>query len=95
MVALHLVFQQVDLDYLIPRIIGRRVHLHPLIVIVGILVGALLGGVLGIFLAAPTISSLRVLGRYVHANLLDRDPFPITSETAARPTGADEEAPAS
>ncbi|NOR82848.1 MAG: AI-2E family transporter [Ardenticatenales bacterium] len=76
LVALHIVFQQVDLNYIIPRIIGRRVHLHPLIVIMGILVGAALGGVLGVFLAAPTIASLRVLGRYVYANLLDMDPFP-------------------
>ena len=65
LVGLHFVYQQVDLNYIIPRIIGRRVHLHPLIVILGILVGASVGGVLGVFLAAPTISSLRVLGRYI------------------------------
>jgi predicted PurR-regulated permease PerM len=76
LVAVHIVFQQVDLNYIIPRIIGRRVHLHPLAVIMGILIGASLGGVLGVFLAAPTIASLRVLGRYVYANLLDMDPFP-------------------
>lgn len=81
-VGLHLVFQQIDLNYLIPRIIGRRVHLHPLIVILGILIGASLGGVLGILLAAPTIGSLRVLGRYVYANLLDVDPFPAATEGA-------------
>ena len=75
-VGLHIVFEQVDLNYIIPRIIGRRVHLHPLMVIIGILIGARLGGVLGILLAAPTISSLRVLGRYIYANLLDMDPFP-------------------
>lgn len=73
--GLHMIYQQVDLNYIIPRIIGRRVHLHPLIVIMGILVGATIGGVLGVFLAAPTISSLRVLGRYVYANMLDLDPF--------------------
>lgn len=81
-VGLHLVFQQIDLNYLIPRIIGRRIHLHPLVVILGILIGALLGGVLGILLAAPTIASLRVLGRYVYANLLDTDPFPAAAEGA-------------
>lgn len=74
--GLHLIYQQVDLNIIIPRIIGSRIHLHPAIVIIGILIGASLGGVLGIFLAAPTIATLRVLGRYIHANLLDRDPFP-------------------
>jgi predicted PurR-regulated permease PerM len=82
-VGLHAVFQQIDLNYIIPRIIGRRVHLHPLIVILGILVGASIGGVLGVFLAAPTISSLRVLGRYVYANLMDMDPFPTEMEGTA------------
>jgi predicted PurR-regulated permease PerM len=79
-IGLHLVFEQVDLNFLIPRIIGRRVRLHPLVVILGILVGAVLGGVLGVVLAAPTISSIRVIGRYVYARLLDLDPYPLEEE---------------
>jgi predicted PurR-regulated permease PerM len=75
-IGLHLFYQQFDLNYLIPRIIGRRVRLSPLVVILGIVAGALLAGVLGILLAAPTIASARVLGRYIYANLLDLDPFP-------------------
>ncbi|MBN1315947.1 MAG: AI-2E family transporter [Anaerolineales bacterium] len=75
--GLHIIFQQIDLNIIIPRIIGSRVHLHPAIVIIGILIGASLGGVLGIFLAAPTIATVRVLGRYIHANLIDKDPFPV------------------
>ncbi|OGO14838.1 MAG: hypothetical protein A2Z14_00170 [Chloroflexi bacterium RBG_16_48_8] len=83
LIGLHLVFGQVDLNYLIPRIIGRRVHLHPLVVILGIIVGALLAGVLGVVLAAPTISSIRVIGRYVYARLFDLEPYPIHEETIA------------
>ena len=73
--ALHIFFQQFDLNYLIPRVIGRRVQLPPLVVILGIVTGALLAGVLGILLAAPTIASARIIGRYIYANLLDQDPF--------------------
>jgi predicted PurR-regulated permease PerM len=76
LIAIHLVFEQVDLNFLIPRIIGRRVHLHPLVVILGIIVGAVLAGVLGVVLAAPTIASIRVIGRYVYARLFDLDPYP-------------------
>jgi predicted PurR-regulated permease PerM len=75
-IGLHIFFQQFDLNYLIPRIIGRRVHLPPLVVILGIVSGALLAGVIGVLLAAPTIASARVIGRYVYANLFDQDPFP-------------------
>jgi predicted PurR-regulated permease PerM len=74
-IGLHLVYEQFDLNYLIPRIIGRSVHLPPLVVILGIGAGAVLAGVLGIALAAPTIASARVLGRYIYANLLDENPF--------------------
>jgi predicted PurR-regulated permease PerM len=82
-IGLHGVFQQVDLNILIPSIIGRRVRLHPLVIILGIVAGASLAGVLGILLAAPTIASMRVVGRYVQARLFDMDP----SGPALEPAG--------
>jgi predicted PurR-regulated permease PerM len=82
-IGLHAVFQQVDLNYLIPRIIGRRVRLHPLVVILGIVAGATVAGVLGIVLAAPTIASARILGRYTYARIVDQEPFPEGEEGMA------------
>jgi predicted PurR-regulated permease PerM len=84
-IGLYLVFIQFDLNYLIPRIIGRRVQLPPLVVILGIVVGGVLAGVLGIFLAAPMIASARVIGRYIYANLTDQDPFPVQEDTTLPP----------
>ena len=78
-IGLHLFFEQFDLNYLIPRVIGRRVHLPPLVVILGIVAGALLAGILGIPLAAPTIASARVIGRYILANLLDMEWIPVSA----------------
>jgi predicted PurR-regulated permease PerM len=78
-IGLHLIFEQFDLNYLIPRIVGRRVHLPPLVVILGIVAGAILAGVIGIPLAAPTIASMRVIGRYLFANLFDMDWIPIST----------------
>ena len=77
-IGLHLFYQQFDLNYLIPRVIGRSVHLPPVVVILGIVGGAVLAGVLGVLLAAPTIASARVLVRYLYANLFDLDPFPTS-----------------
>jgi len=79
-IGLHLIFEQFDLNYLIPRIIGRRVQLKPLVVILGIAIGAVLAGMIGILIAAPTIASARVIGRYIYANLLNQDPFPPLEE---------------
>ena len=79
-ICLHIIFQQFDLNYLIPRIIGRSVHLPPLVVILGIVTGAVSAGLLGIPLAAPTIASARVILRYIYRNLFDMEPFPNKDE---------------
>jgi len=84
-VGLHVVFQQFDLNYLIPRIIGRQVHLSPLVVILGIVAGAAMAGVMGVLLAAPTVASARVLGRYIFSNLSDTDPFPDIASSPLPP----------
>jgi predicted PurR-regulated permease PerM len=75
--GVHLVLQQVDLNFFIPRIVGRHVRLHPMVVIIGIIGGGLLAGVLGVLLAAPTIASAGVLARYVYCKLLDMDPWSV------------------
>ncbi len=75
-IGLQVLFTQLDLNYLIPRIIGRRLQLHPLVIIPGLIAGASVAGVLGILLATPVIATARVLIRYLFANLLEADPFP-------------------
>lgn len=93
-IGLHLFYQQFDLNYLIPRIIGHSVHLPPLVIILGIVAGAAMAGVLGIVLAAPTIASARVIARYIYANLFDMDPFPIaevSSPSMSNPNSEDTE----
>lgn len=76
-------YTQTDLNYLIPRIIGREINLHPMVVIIGIIIGASVGGVLGVALAAPTIATLRILFRYLYAMLFDLAPFPMVGAPSA------------
>jgi predicted PurR-regulated permease PerM len=85
-VGTNLVFTKFDLNILIPAIVGSRVRLHPMVVLIGIIVGASIGGVLGIALAAPTIASLRVIGRYVYDRLFDQEPAaePVVESVAAK-----------
>ncbi|GAB4539573.1 MAG: AI-2E family transporter [Anaerolineae bacterium] len=78
----YVAFAQIDMNVLIPNIIGRHVRLHPVIVILGVIIGASIGGVLGVALAAPTIASLRIIMRYIYANLFDLDPFPMVGPPA-------------
>ncbi len=74
-IGAYMLIQQVENNFLMPRILGRSVRLHPLVVLVGIVLGASLAGILGIFLAAPTLATLRLLLRYAYRKLLDMEPF--------------------
>lgn len=76
-IGLYVVIQQLENNILVPRIIGRSLNLHPLVIIVGAIAGANLAGVLGMFLAAPMLASLRIVGNYVRSKLLDLEPFPV------------------
>jgi phosphoglycolate phosphatase len=75
-VAIYTVIQQTENAYLVPRIMGRRMLLHPVVIFIGVLAGGILFGALGVLLAAPVIGTLRVLLKYVYSKLLDEDPFP-------------------
>jgi predicted PurR-regulated permease PerM/phosphoglycolate phosphatase-like HAD superfamily hydrolase len=83
--GLYVLIQQVENSVLVPRIMGRSLNLHPLIVLLGVLLGASVGGVLGIFLAAPTLATLRVLLWYAQKKLVDQEPFPEEAQVAAPP----------
>lgn len=73
---------QFDTNYLVPNIIGSRLHLPPAVIIVGIIAGASVGGALGLLLAAPTIASIRVLGGYIYRRLMDIEPYVLVKKSA-------------
>lgn len=71
----YFLIQQVENLYLLPRVVGARIRLHPAVVIIGALAGNALGGILGILLAAPTIAGTRVIVGYLLRKLFDQEPF--------------------
>jgi len=81
-VGLYVLIQQVENNFLVPRIIGEAVDLPPLVVLVGVVVGVNAAGLTGALLAAPVIGTGRVLLHYVLDKLMDRDPFPEVTEAA-------------
>jgi predicted PurR-regulated permease PerM len=63
--AVFLTVLRVVEDYVIyPRLIGRDIHLHPLVVILAVLAGAELDGIAGIFIAVPVVALVTVVGRH-------------------------------
>jgi predicted PurR-regulated permease PerM len=60
-------------DYLImPRIVGQRVGLHPLIMIFALLAGAELWGVVGMIIAVPLAASVKVVLHHYFPDLFER-----------------------
>lgn len=70
-VGAYTLIQQIENNYLVPRIIGGSVNLHPVVILIGAIVGASLAGILGIFLAAPVLASIRIVAGYAYSKLLD------------------------
>jgi predicted PurR-regulated permease PerM len=68
--------QQVENNFLVPRIIGEHLDLHPVIIMVGAIMGASIGGILGLLLAAPVLATFKLFGRYAWRKMLDLPPFP-------------------
>lgn len=73
--VIYMIQAQYETISLIPRLVGRRVRLHPAVTFVGVISGALVFGLLGVLLATPLIASTRTILSYIYAKLLDREPF--------------------
>jgi predicted PurR-regulated permease PerM len=63
-------------NYITPRFFGRTLDIHPAAVLVAALFMASLLGLIGIFLAAPVVATLKLLGMYVFRKMFDLDPWP-------------------
>ncbi len=83
----YMVIQQLESIFLVPRILGNSLDLHPFIVLVGILIGSSLAGLLGVILAAPIVATIRLLGRYLRGKLLDEELFPTLSPYTVQQRG--------
>jgi predicted PurR-regulated permease PerM len=74
--GVYFVIQQLDSNFLGPRIVGGRLNLHPAVIIIGAVIAADLAGVVGLILTAPTLATLRLFGNYIYRKLFDLDPWP-------------------
>ncbi|MGD8245229.1 MAG: AI-2E family transporter [Anaerolineae bacterium] len=73
--GLYFLLQLIENNFFVPRILGRTLKMHPLVVIIGLIAGGRLAGILGVLLAAPILATFRIIGRYLVRRLYDRDPF--------------------
>lgn len=59
--AVFAVVQSIEGYYLTPKLLGSRLHLHPMWVLMGLVIGGNLFGLLGVILAVPVIAVAKVV----------------------------------
>ncbi|WP_166395831.1 AI-2E family transporter [Rubrobacter marinus] len=71
---LFLGVQQLEGNFLTPKIQGDTLHVHPILVFLGVIVGGGLFGILGVIVAVPALAVLRVLFDFLRVRLRTGDP---------------------
>lgn len=72
--VLYTLIQQVENNFLVPKIQGSAVELHPAVVMFAIIVGGSLAGLLGAILALPITAAFRDVVRYLFRRLSPDEP---------------------
>lgn len=62
----YFVLRQVEDQVVMPIVVGRAVHIHPLVTIFAVLVGEKIAGVLGMILAVPIAATVKVILDYAY-----------------------------
>ena len=65
----YLGIQQLEGNFLTPRVQGQALRVHPIIVLLAVVVGGGLAGLVGVILAVPTLAVLRVLFDFFRVRL--------------------------
>lgn len=82
-IGFYVAVQQIENVLIVPRLMGRAVKLHPLVVILGVFVGALSFGILGAILATPVIASVKEILRYLYLKIRG---LPVEVEVPEEPS---------
>jgi predicted PurR-regulated permease PerM len=72
-----IVLDQIFDNLVSPRVFGQTLGIHPAAVLIAAIVAANLIGLVGLILAAPTVATIKLLGRYTFRKMLDLEPWPL------------------
>lgn len=67
-----LIIQQVESNFITPRIIGDRLGLHPLVIVFALLAGGKLSGIWGMLLAVPIIAVFKVIVNFIFYKMVEQ-----------------------
>lgn len=74
--GIMILVQQLENNFLVPRIVGDALNLHPLTVLIAVIMGGAIAGILGIILAGPVAAAVKLVGGYLWRKMLGLPAFP-------------------
>ncbi len=82
----YLILRQAEDQLVMPLIVGRAVHVHPLVTIFAVLTAEKVAGVLGMVLAVPIAAAIKVVLDYAYPPDVPQSVIELPPEVAARAT---------
>ncbi|MBD2865285.1 MULTISPECIES: AI-2E family transporter [Paenibacillus] len=73
-VLVNFIVQILEGNVISPQVVGRTLHLHPLLIIFALLVGGKLAGIIGLILAVPVFAVLKVIVQHIFIYYVQRKP---------------------
>lgn len=70
--TVNLICQLLESNLISPQVVGRKLHMHPLLIIFALLVGGQLAGTVGLILAVPVFAVIKVLLQHIFAYYVRR-----------------------
>lgn len=71
-IIVNTVCQILEGNVISPQVVGRTLHLHPLVIIFALLVGSQLAGIVGMILAVPIFAACKVIVQHMFAYYVRR-----------------------
>jgi predicted PurR-regulated permease PerM len=87
--GVYILVQQLENNFLVPKIQGDSVKLHPTVIMVALVIGSQVGGIVGLIAAVPVAAILRDLYLYLYRRLTEE--YTPREAEASVPSRQDEE----
>jgi len=68
----NMIIQLIEGNVISPQIVGKKLHMHPLFIIIALMIGGKLAGIIGLILAVPIFAILRVIIQHLSTYYLER-----------------------
>lgn len=93
-ILIYIVIRQVEDQLVMPLVIGRAVHLHPIVTIFAVLIGLEVYGILGGLLGVPAAAAINVVFHALYPQGVRPVEAPVAADETGAPPGGQARAPA-